>query len=523
VFPRSFIGLVPKALKTTGFENDGDKITLLVEPVQDASSCPGCGQTSHRIHSHYQRDLADLPWNGRIVKLRLRARRFRCSEPECETSIFTERVSEAVRPGARRSLRLADSQLAIGLAAGGEPGSRLARKLAMPVSGDTILRLVRAAHLDPPVPPRVVGIDDWAWRRGTRYGTIIVDLERNRVIDLLPDRSAGSVATWLKRHPGIEIIARDRAGVYADGARHGAPGALQIADRWHLLSNLGDALRNILGKHRKAVNVANQLVLAGKDPVGPSARPQALAMLRADRRNARKETFAEILRLRERGLTPSHIAPIVGMETRAVQRWLAAGGEPEHTRPLARTSLIDPFHDYLFQRWQEGCRVGRQLLEEIRARGYRGGHATLFRHLAIWRDGPIGRPSWKPLSRRRCAWLLSRDPNDLDAESRLFLGHLKEHAPQAVQAGILARQFAKIINGDDAEQLDPWLVAAEASELNTLAKGIRRDIDAVRAAITEPWTTSPVEGQINRVKAIKRQMYGRAKYLLLKQRVLIAA
>jgi transposase len=290
-----------------------------------------------------------------------------------------------------------------------------------------------------------------------------------------------------------------------------------------LLSNLGDALRNILGKHRKAVNVANQAVLASKDPVGPPVRPPALAKLRADRRNARRETFAEILRLRERGLTPSGIAPIVGMETRAVQRWLAAGGEPEHTRPPARASLLDPFHDYLFQRWQEGCCVGRQLLEEIRARGYRGGYATLFRHLAIWRDGPIGRPSWKPLSRRRYAWLLSRDPADLDAESRLFLRHLEEHAPQVVQAGILARQFATIINGDDVEQLDPWLVAAEATELNALAKGIRRDIDAVRAAIVEPWTTSPVEGQISRVKAIKRQMYGRAKYPLLKQRVLIAA
>jgi transposase len=277
VFPRSLIALLPNALKITGFEDDGDKITLLVEPVQGASCCPGCGQTSRRIHSHYLRNLADLPWNGRIVKLRLRARKFRCSEPACATRIFTERVTGALRPSARRSVRLAESQLAIGLAAGGEPGSRLARKLAMPVSGDTILRLIRSAHVDPPVPPRVVGIDDWAWRRETRYGTIICDLERNRVIDLLPDRNANSVASWLKRHPGIEIIARDRAGVYADGARRGAPGAIQIADRWHLLSNLGDALRNILGKHRKAVNVANQAVLASKEPVGPPVRPPALA------------------------------------------------------------------------------------------------------------------------------------------------------------------------------------------------------------------------------------------------------
>lgn len=393
----------------------------------------------------------------------------------------------------------------------------------MPVSGDTILRLIRAAHLEPIVPPRIVGIDDWAWRRGTRYGTVICDLERNRVIDLLPDRDANSVASWLKRHPGIEIVARDRAGVYADGARKGAPGAKQIADRWHLLSNLGEALRNIVGRHRKAVDGANQAMMASKDPPGPPQRPQALARLRADRRYARRETFTEILRLREAGLTPSRIAPMVGMGTRAVQRWLAAGGEPEHGRPSVSARLIEPFHDYLVQRWQEGCRIGRQLLEEIRAKGYRGGRATLYRHLAIWRDGTMRRSSWKPRSRRRCAWLLSLEPNDLDADSRLLLDHLALRAPQVARAGDLARQFATIIKGNDPALLDPWLTEAENSELQPLANGIRRDIDAVRAAITERWTTSPVEGQINRLKAIKRQMYGRAHYPLLRKRILIAA
>lgn len=222
---------------------------------------------------------------------------------------------------------------------------------------------------------------------------MICDLERNRVIELLPDRDANSVASWLKRHPGIEIVARDRAGIYADGARKGAPGAKQIADRWHLLNNLGEALRNIVGRHRKAVDGAIQAMMASKDPPGPPQRPQALARLRADRRYVRRETFTEILRLREAGLTPGRIAPMVGMETRAVQRWLAAGGEPEHGRPPVRARLIEPFHDYLVQRWQEGCRIGRQLLEEIRAKGYRGGRATLYRHLAIWRDGTIRRSS----------------------------------------------------------------------------------------------------------------------------------
>jgi len=393
----------------------------------------------------------------------------------------------------------------------------------MPVSGDTILRLVRAADLEPLVSPRIVGIDDWAWRRGTRYGTIICDLERNRVIDLLPDRDADSVARWLKQHPGIEVVARDRAGVYADGARRGAPNATQVADRWHLLSNLGEAMRNLVGRHRKAVAGANQAMVATKGQVEPPDRGQAIARLREDRRTARRETFAKIMRLRQGGLTPSRIAPMVGMETRAVQRWIAAGGEPEHNRPPARSRLIEPFHEHLLKRWNEGCRVGQQLLEEIRAKGYRGGRATFFRHLATWRGRIQPLPKWKPCSRRRCAWLLTQDPDELNGDDRFLLDELGTRAPEIASASVLARQFIAVINGDDPGRLDTWLAEAAGSELQALATGIKRDIDAARAAITEIWTTSPVEGQISRVKAIKRQMYGRAHYPLLRKRVLLAA
>jgi transposase len=180
-----------------------------------------CGSLSDRVHSAYQRRLADLPWQSRIVEIRVRSRRFRCPIAECPRAIFTERLPEVVRPKGRRTLRMARAQLDIGLALGGEPGSRLVHRLDMPVSGDTLLRLIRTAPIDPPEPPRVIGVDEWAWQRGLRYGTIICDLERNCTIDLLPDRSADSLADWLRQHPGIEMVARDRAGVYADGARQG--------------------------------------------------------------------------------------------------------------------------------------------------------------------------------------------------------------------------------------------------------------------------------------------------------------
>ena len=198
-----------------------DRVTTIIALKPSRSACPLCGTLSARIHSCYTRILADLPWQGRTVVVRIRARRFRCAAAGCPRQIFAERLPEVARPRGRRTARLADIQRHIGFALGGEPG--------MPASGDTLLRLIRAAELEPHPPPRVIGIDDWAWRRGQRYGTIVCDLERGQVVDLLPGRNAEAVASWLCRHPGVEVVARDRAGVYAEGSsarrlRSAAPG-----------------------------------------------------------------------------------------------------------------------------------------------------------------------------------------------------------------------------------------------------------------------------------------------------------
>ncbi len=515
-----------------------DRITIVTVPKSPRSACPLCGILSDRVHSRYTRTLADLPWQGRIVVVQVRARRFRCATAGCPRQVFAERLPGVVRPQGRRTARLADIQRHIGFALGGEPGSRLAARLSMSASGDTLLRLVRAAELEPHLPPRVIGIDDWAWRRGQRCGTIVCDLERERVIDLLPDRSAETVASWLRRHPGVEVVARDRAGVYAEGARQGAPKAKQVADRWHLLRNLGDALQGAADRHRGAVRRAARAVAHGAgaapEEVTPASHDTKETRLQADRRARRLARYEGLRRLHGSGLSVQEVAPALGMSATAAYRWLKAGGSPTHDKP-AQLRPLDPYLPHLEARWREGCRNGWRLWRELQPLGFAGSVNAVARWVARRRreDPPAqaaevrGAAAWPEPSSRRCARLLTTAPDTLDAQESAFLAHLAEAAPDLTQAGELAFRFAALIRGAPDKKagsaLDTWLADAKGTALDAFARGIKRDHDAVLAAFVEPWSTGPVEGQINRLKLLKRTMYGRASYDLLRCRVLAAA
>ena len=313
--------------------------------------------------------------------LRVTARRFRCLNSACARWTFAERLGSVAPASARRTARLGDLQPRVAFALGGEAASRLTERLAIPTSPDTLLRMAAKPVVaeTPPATPKVLGVDDWAWRRGHRYGTILVDLERNEVVDLLPDRQAETLAAWLRQHPGVEIVARDRAGAYADGIRQGAPEAVQVSDRWHLLRNLGDAVRAIVDRHHSDLNRAAKqmedsipMPPADEAPSEPAIPKVTAAQRRRQDAHARRHgRYQEAARLRAAGASISAIAASLGAERKTVRGWLRAGKAPLWRKP-PQGSILTQHEAYLAKRWAEGCRNAALLWRELTALGFSG-------------------------------------------------------------------------------------------------------------------------------------------------------
>jgi len=518
-----------------------DRITIVTTPRQDAAACPGCAVCSSRVHSRYNRLLGDLPWQGRPVTLQVQARRFRCLNPLCARQTFAEYLPGVAAAGARRTERLCGLQGCLGVALGGEAGARLAARLAMATSPDTLLRMVRASSKggDTPPTPRVLGVDDWSWRRGHRYGTVLVDLERNKVVDLLPDRQVGTLAAWLKGHPGVEVIARDRAGAYADGARQGAPDAVQVADRWHMLRNLGDAVHALAEAHSSATRRAAKAVAEACEATAVAAavpEPAPCTLTAAQRAShasltRRQARYEEVASLHGKGVSISRIAALLGADRKTVRSWLRLGRAPSWNKSR-RGSQLDPFVPTLERRWAEGCHNAARLWREVAGEGYAGRPGTV-RTWATRRrraqPGPglphtaPGAPAWQTPTGRRAARLLMADPEKLADDERVFITRLLADTPKLAEAVSVAKRFHQVLRREGGETLQDVLAAASTTLLANFAASLGRDSDAVQAALDLPWTTSPVEGQVNRIKTIKRTMYGRAGFDLLRARVLQAA
>src|ERR671933_249692 len=446
-------------------------LTIIVAPTRRTAVCPRCQRRSRSVHASYSRRIADVPCAGRPVVLVLQGRRFVCRTPACPQRTFRERFPALVAAYARRSTGLRAALARIGCAAGGETGARLATALGIPVSAATVLRVVRAMPLPDAGAPAVVGIDDWSWRRGRRFGTILVDLERHRPVDLLPDRNADSVAAWFARHPCVTTVARDRSDLYADGIARGAPAALQVADRFHILKNLEEALERFL-QHKRTVSETVATPSALAEPSSTSSRADhAVAaptpvlppwQRRAAEDSARRHApwvarYEQVMALRARAVDVVDIARLVGISRQTVYRYLSLGCPPPP---------------------------------------------------------------------RHVAFLLIRRPDALTAEEGAYLQRLCAADAAIGMAYTLAQEFATMLRERQGEKLDAWIAAATGSalpDLRRFAQGLGPDKAAVQAGLRVPWNNGQTEAQIGRLKMLKRQMFGRAGFDLLKQRVLQCA
>lgn len=334
--------------------------------------------------------MKDLPWGEYEVKWRLAVRKFFCTNPKCQRKIFTERLPNVVTSCARKTCRLAQRQVLIGLALGGIAGSRLAQELGYKTSRQTLLRLIEKLPLETDVNSTVIGIDDWAYRKGRNYGSILVDLETHQPITLLSNRESETVTKWLEEYPDVEIISRDRSKAYEKGARNGAPQAVQVADRFHLIQNLGEALEKVFMNHTKDLqaveeSLSSSSVVCEEDSVAlrispPSSPPEALAKAE-QRRQRRLDIYEKIIELRQLGLSGKSIAAHLGISKTTVFRYLATSEFPERKgRSDKRRSFIDEYKDYFLKRWNDGCYEAKQLLLELQELGYQGSYATVARY-----------------------------------------------------------------------------------------------------------------------------------------------
>jgi len=500
-------------------------IQMDLQVCRTSCSCPVCGTSSDRVHSRYSRHLGDLPWERLPVRILLSTRKFFCTGDGCRRRIFTEPLPGVATRYARRTLRATEALNWITLALGGQAGARLAGRLGFLASGSTLLRQVRR-RIQPSAAsgPRVLGIDDWAWKKRHRYGTILCDLEAGKVIDLLPDRESETVATWLREHPGTQIISRDRASAYAEAARRAAPEALQIADRWHLLSNLSEALRIALEPHRSVMTQAAR-ASQGFDsrdlPATTQDKASPILTTKQKNRTRRHGLYEQVRALLDGGVNQSDAARQLGISLRTVQRWIQAGAFPERTSRRYPHS-VDAYAGYLDQRLLQGCRNISQLWRELRQQGYRGQLSSVWNWLQKHRGGgkrnaveKLRRPQVHS-SPRHTAWQILKET----ASAKPYLDELYRACPEIAQLARLGKEFFRIVRSRDFAAWPEWLEAARHTTLSRFVSGLTRDRDAVEAALHLPWSNGPVEGQVHRLKLIKRQMYGRASFDLLRLRVL---
>jgi transposase len=513
----------------------GGSVRIEARAKAPSAACPACGTASRRVHSRDARRLLATAISGCEVVITLVVRRFLCRAEGCPKATFAEQVEGLTSRHARRTPGVNAVLEAVALALGGRAGARLTGRLAAAVSRMTLIRLVRAMP-DPVIgaSPRVLGVDEFALRKGRNYGTLLVDVETRRPVDILAERSAESFAAWLKDHPGTELICRDRGGCYADGGARGAPDALQVADRWHLWHNLGEAVERAVARHREhlaaAVPPQDQAPAVMILPE-PEPEPAAPAGPHGGRLAGRtRDRHAAVHRMMAEGRSYRVIAAELGLARNTVRRFARAATADEllvNDWTAAKGSALDEHEPYLRERWDAGCTNAAQLWDELRDRGYPGGKSHVRHYLARFRGTTVKPPPAlvPPRPKAVTAWIMA-NPGKLGDGDRTALDAILAASPELTAVAESVRAFAVIMTGlRGGTDLEDWMATATGTGepgLCSFVTGLRADYDAVVNGLSLPWSSGAVEGHVNRIKMLKRQMYGRARPDLLRRRILLA-
>jgi transposase len=502
-----------------------DQVVLSVQGLKKTCPCPGCNMDSNKVHSYYYRKIKDLPAFNNKICLHVKARKWYCFNTDCSRKIFTERFEHNFIRYKRTSDRLREKLLKIALLTGGNQGKRLCHTLNINISSSTLIRLIHEQKVPEPATGYAVGIDDWAFKKGISYGTLVVDLQQKKVVDLLPDREAQTVENWFRAKPEVTIVTRDRFSRYATGITNALPEATQITDRWHLLKNMGDALQKLLERKRQGIlasqnadiqEITPNLEQPVKNDVAQNISPRQELMLQA------KKMYAE-------GVAIRAIARTLGISRITVRKYIHLHEPPK--KQGNKTTNLAQFNEYLFSRLQEDNTVETlQLFKEIKSMGYNGSRTILYCYMKPYTKQ---RNSNKLARFPRVSWvasqvkvLLCKPEELLSPKDKGLVHNICEKSEDIKQARILATKFRTIMDNKQGYLLKDWIeevLRSSINELKSFAKGLLSDFQAAENALTLPWSNGQLEGQINKLKTIKRQMYGRASFMLLRKRVILSS
>ncbi|WP_225000390.1 ISL3 family transposase [Cesiribacter sp. SM1] len=513
--------LIPPELEVLATSVTEAKVIFQLQFIVTTAYCPLCDSLSTRIHSRYERKLQDLPISGKVVELRLCTRKFFCQKDNCPRKIFAQQQPSCLKRYGRRLLRVCEQMICIGCEMGAKPGARICRLVGIPISASTVLRSIRGGAVTEATTPTVLGVDDFAFRKRESYGAILVDLEKRKPIDLLPDREGKTLEAWLLAHPGVSIVSRDRSSVYALAITRACPEAVQVADRWHLLKNLGENTTKFLDRQRSLIRETAQEVFEQPKSEAAAEVPEKTTSVRVEKRYA---LFEKVKQLQSNGHSARAIGRHLGVSRNTVRRCFKQEAFVPKINPR-KSNLLD-YESYLRQRWQEGQQCAKALLQEIKERGYNGSYTILAGFLSNYpKTGEaLSLPSAQKVenySTRSLSIAFCKTEQEWDDKQKPFLTKLLEKSSLLKQLWELNLEFKSIMAQKKGDNLKAWCEkAAQHASFKSFVQGIRQDFDAVYQAMTSCWSNGQTEGQVNRLKNIKRQMYGRASFELLRRRVL---